>query len=141
MTGFGALWVLEQERKAWKYATNPDHDVHMVDPFTDPNVSDEKKQYLWNGAVLAGLSQSTFLTMAGHKTLMDKTAWVQRYAQFPNKWVQPPPGSPWWSIPKIVPKGKWALRGAKLGARVLPGVQLGLVAWDIYSVGKYIDLW
>ncbi len=141
MTGMAALWVLEQQRKGWRYITNPKHDVHMVDPFTDPEVSDYDKQWMWNVAVLGGTFQSTIITMGGHKLLADKSIQIANYAKRPYKWVQPPPGSPWWRIPQVVPKNKWILRGAKLGARVVPGLQLALAAADVYAVGKYIDLW
>ncbi len=138
MTFFVALWVLDQERKAWDYATDESHDVHIVNPMKDEDYPEDKKAALFSSAVLAGIAQSTFLGVTGHVQLSQLGMRMERYGKFSHRWQHP---KKWYQLPKILPKNKWALRGAKLGGKLVPGLNVALLAYDAYSVGKYLDVW
>lgn len=125
----GALWVLEQEAKVWDKATGN----ARLEKDTNPNSL---------FPMYVGLAaQTAVITTAGHSTVARAGFRIREYAKHSHRLVFPAAGSSYKAGFRIIAKNKWLVRGARIGGRFTPGLNIALAAYDIYSVGKWANLW
>lgn len=111
----GAEWVIGRPMHEWKPSGRPEHFVPFI------------------GIPL--IIQTAAVTLGGHLTIMKWSENLDKYSKRKWRYIQPPPGSPWYLGARKVAKNKWLLRGARAGARSLPWVNAAIFAYDAYTVG------
>lgn len=125
-----AWWLLEKEKEVAEYVIGR--------PMGEWDPAGKPEHYVpFIGIPL--IIQTSAVTLGGHMTIMTWTDKMESYTKSKWKWIQPPPGSPWYRGATRVAKNKWLMRGARLGARTLPWVNAAIFAYDVYTIGgKFI---
>ncbi len=128
MTFRGAAWVLDQQAKGFRWATGN-------------GKATEGKEEGFIPLALYGITQTAAIGITGHYQLAATGMKMQEYGKYTHKLIFPGAGTKYNAPFRIVRKNKWLVKGAKLGGRVVPGLNVALLGLDLYYTGKYLDFW
>ena len=123
MTLAAAVWVLDQQAKGYKWATG------------NGKVTKGKEQAFIPLAMYT-MAQTGAIAVAGHHQLAGIGMKMQKFGRTSHKLVFPGVGSKFDEPFRIVAKNKWLVRGAKLGGRIMPGLNAAMIGYDIYTTGS-----
>lgn len=122
-----AWWVAEKEKEGMEYAIGR--------PMNEWNPG--RPGVFLPAVGIPLIAQSAALAIGGHWQIAKFGHRLEKYGKLTHKLTFPGVGASFKETFKITKKNKWLLRGARFGGRVIPGVNMAILAYDVYTVAQW----